>query len=148
MHHLLDFIPLDFTDAGGMTRSDGSIGTPVIPSLGIRYKAYEGTDSATMHKGVGHFPSTSAWNGNIGLCGHNRGSRHSIGSIKDLKVGDTIQYETSSGTRTYSVSYVGTIEWTDWSYLNATRDNRIAIITCLADQPTKRVCVQATEVYS
>ena len=85
-----------------MTRSDGSIGTLVIPSLGIRYKAYEGTDSATMHKGVGHFPSTSAWNGNIGLCGHNRGSRHSIGSIKDLKVGDTIQYETSSGTRTYS----------------------------------------------
>lgn len=137
-----------FTDAGGMTRSDGSIGTLVIPSLGIRYKAYEGTDSATMHKGVGHFPSTSAWNGNIGLCGHNRGSRHSIGSIKDLKVGDTIQYETSSGTRTYSVSYVGTIEWTDWSYLNATRDNRITIITCLADQPTKRVCVQATETYS
>ncbi len=131
-----------FTDASGMTRSDGSIGTLVIPSLGIRYKAYEGTDSATMHKGVGHFPSTSAWNGNIGLC------RHSIGSIKDLKVGDTIQYETSSGTRTYSVSYVGTIEWTDWSYLNATRDNRITIITCLADQPTKRVCVQATEVYS
>ena len=137
-----------FTDASGMTRSDGSIGTLVIPSLGIRYKAYEGTDSATMHKGVGHFPSTSAWNGNIGLCGHNRGSRHSIGSIKDLKVGDTIQYETSSGTRTYSVSYVGTIEWTDWSYLNATRDNRITIITCLADQPTKRVCVQATETYS
>ena len=131
-----------FTDASGMTRSDGNIGTLVIPSLGIRYKAYEGTDSATMHKGVGHFPSTSAWNGNIGLCGHNRGS------LKDLKVGDTIQYETSSGTRTYSVSYVGTIEWTDWSYLNATRDNRITIITCLADQPTKRVCVQATEVYS
>ena len=79
---------------------------------------------------------------------HNRGSKYVIGSIKDLKVGDTIQYETSSGTRTYSVSYVGTIEWTDWSYLNATRDNRITIITCLADQPTKRVCVQATEVYS
>ena len=134
--------PEQFHHSGRKRQSSG------FPSLGIRYKAYEGTDSATMHKGVGHFPSTSAWNGNIGLCGHNRGSRHSIGSIKDLKVGDTIQCETSSGTRTYSVSYVGTIKWTDWSYLNATRDNRITIITCLADQPTKRVCVQATEVYS
>jgi len=137
-----------FTDAGGMTRSNGSIGTLVIPSLGIRYNAYEGTDSATMSKGVGHFPSTSAWDGNIGLCGHNRGSKHNIGAIKDLKAGDTIKYETSLGTRTYSVSYVGIIEWTDWSYLNSTTDNRITIITCLANQPEKRVCVQAVEVYS
>jgi len=101
-----------------------------------------------MRKGVGHFPSTSAWSGNIGLCGHNRGSSHNIGSIKNLEVGDAIRYETSLGTRTYSVSYVGIIDWTDWSYLNATSDNRITLITCLADQPTKRVCVQGIEVSS
>lgn len=137
-----------FTSASEVKRSDGSIGTLVIPSLGIRYKAYEGTDSAAMRNGVGHFPSTSAWGGNIGLCGHNRGSSHNIGSIKNLDVGDTIRYETSLGTRTYAVSAVKIIDWTDWSYLNATSDNRITIITCLADQPTKRVCVQAVEVSS
>ena len=80
-----------FTSASEVKRSDGSIGTLVIPSLGIRYKAYEGTDSAAMRNGVGHFPSTSAWGGNIGLCGHNRGSSHNIGSIKNLDVGDTIR---------------------------------------------------------
>ena len=99
-------------------------------------------------KGVGHFTSTSAWNGNIGLCGHNRGSNYNIGSIKDLDIGDTIRYETSLGTRTYAVSSVEIIDWTDWSYLNGTTDNRITIITCLADQPTKRVCVQGVEVRS
>ena len=104
--------------------------------------------SDLMRKGVGHFPSTSAWSGNIGLCGHNRGSSHNIGSIKNLEVGDAIRYETSLGTRTYSVSYVGIIDWTDWSYLNATSDNRITLITCLADQPPKRVCVQGIEVSS
>ena len=88
-----------------MTRSDGSVGTLVIPRLGIRFNAYEGTDSAAMSKGVGHFPSTSAWQGNIGLCGHNRGAKHNIGNIKNLKIGDTIQYETPLGTRTYAVSY-------------------------------------------
>jgi len=137
-----------FTAVSQVQRSDGSIGTLIIPQLGIRYKAFEGTDSAAMKKGVGHFPSTSAWSGNIALCGHNRGSSYNIGSIKDLKVGDTIRYETSEGTRTYSVSYVGIIDWTDWSYLNATSDNRITIITCLADQPSKRVCVQAIESCS
>lgn len=35
---------------------------------------------------------------------------------------------------------------TDWSYLQATADNRITITTCLANQPSKRVCVQAVEV--
>lgn len=137
-----------FTAVSQVQRSDGSIGTLIIPRLGIRYKAFDGTDSAAMKKGVGHFPSTSAWSGNIALCGHNRGSSYNIGSIKNLKVGDTIRYETSEGTRTYSVSYVGIIDWTDWSYLSATSDNRITIITCLADQPSKRVCVQAIESRS
>ena len=137
-----------FTAVSEVERNDGSIGTLVIPSLGIRYKAYDGTDSASMRKGVGHFPSTSAWEGNIGLCGHTRGSSHNIGAIKDLEIGDTIRYQTSLGTRTYAVSSVKIIDWTDWSYLNSTSDNRITIITCLANQPTKRVCVQGIEISS
>lgn len=105
-----------FTPVSDVEQANGSIGTLSIPSLGIRYRVYDGTSSASMRKGVGHFPSTSAWSGNIGLCGHNRGSSHNIGSIKNLEVGDAIRYETSLGTRTYSVSYVGIIDWTDWSY--------------------------------
>ena len=136
------------TSAAEVERADGSIGTLVIPSLGICFKAYEGTDSAAMRKGVGHFPNTSAWDGNIGLCGHNRGSSHNIGLIKDLEIGDTIRYETDLGTRTYQVSLVKIIDWTDWSYLNGTSDNRITLITCLSDQPTKRICVQGIEVSS
>lgn len=135
-----------FTAVSEVERSDGSIGTLVIPSLGIRYKVYDGTDSAAMRKGVGHFPSTSAWAGNVGLCGHNRGSSHNIGAIKDLEIGDTIRYQTSLGTKAYAVSSVKIIDWTDWSYLNSTSDNRITLITCLADQPTKRVCVQGIEI--
>ena len=33
------------------------------------------------------------------------------------------------------MSSVKIIDWTDWSYLNNTSDNRITIITCLANQP-------------
>lgn len=134
-----------FTSVSDLKRADGSIGTLYIPSLSITMKAYEGTGSGSMAKGAGHFTDTSGWNGNIGLCGHNRGATYTIGSIKNLKAGDTIQYTTVLGTRTYSVSFVGTISNTDWSYLSATADNRITLITCLAGQPALRVCVQAVE---
>jgi len=135
-----------FTATSGLTRSDGSIGTLIIPSLSINMKAFEGTTSASMAKGVGHFPETSGWSGNVGLCGHNRNATYTIGAIKDLRIGDTIQYSTVMGTRTYAVSFVGTISGTDWSYLAATPDNRITLITCLAGQPALRVCVQAVEI--
>ena len=134
-----------FTSANDLIRSDGSIGTLKISSLGINMKVWEGETTQSMAKGLGHYISTSAWNGNIGICGHNRGAKYVIGNIKDLKVGDTITYSTLLGTRTYKVSFVGFISYTDWSYLQATPDNRITLTTCLANQPTKRVCVQALE---
>lgn len=134
-----------FTDAADLKRSDGSVGTLKIPSLGITMKAYPGTSNSSMAKGLGHFTTTSGWDGNIGLCGHNRGSKYVIGSIKDLNIGDTIKYTTTEGTRTYSVTFVGKISNTDWSYLNATTDNRITLITCSAGESTLRWCIQAVE---
>ena len=78
-----------------------------------------------MKKGLGHFTSTSVWNGNVAVCGHNRGAKYVIGSIKDLDVGDKITYTTSMGTRTYLVETVTKISSSDWSYLSSTTDNRM-----------------------
>lgn len=135
-----------YTSVKGMERKDGSIGTVAIPSLGIRMKVWEGETDASMKKGLGHYVSTSGWDGNVGVCGHNRGSTYTIGSIKNLEIGATITYTTVYGTRTYAVTYVGTIANNDWSRLQATADNRITLTTCLANHPESRVCVQATEV--
>ena len=134
------------TGVDGMERKDGSIGTLKIPSLNINMKVWEGETRASMAKGLGHYSSTSGWDGNIGVCGHNRGAKYNIGSIRNLEIGDNITYSTVYGTRTYAVILVKTISDSDWSYLQATADNRITITTCLADRPSKRVCVQAVEV--
>lgn len=146
----LDIFPIyeqpAYTSADGMERSDGSIGTLKIPSLGINMKVWEGETNESMRKGLGHYSSTSAWDGNVGICGHNRGARYVIGDIKDLEIGDRITYTTIYGTRTYAVSMVEAISSTDWSYLQSTADNRITITTCLANRPEKRICVQAVEV--
>ena len=135
-----------YTGVDGMWRKDGSIGTLKIPSLNINMKVWEGETRASMAKGLGHYSSTSGWDGNIGICGHNRGAKYNIGSIRNLEIGDNITYSTVYGTRTYAVILVKTISDSDWSYLQATADNRITITTCLANQPSKRVCVQAEEV--
>ena len=129
-----------------MERKDGSIGTLKIPSLDINLKGWEGETKESMNKGLGHYSSTSAWDGNIGVCGHNRGAKYIIGSIKDLEIGDTITYTTIYGTRTYEVVLVKTISNSDWSYLQATADNRITLTPCLAKQPEKRISVQAVQI--
>ena len=130
-----------------MERSDGSIGTVQIPSLNISVKVWEGATNSSMSKGLGHYSSTSAWDGNVGVCGHNRGAQYVIGSIKDLEEGDLISYTTIHGTRTYAVVSVEIIASNDWSRLQATSDNRITLTTCLANQPEKRVCAQAVQIY-
>ena len=137
-----------YTSADGMAYKDGSIGTIKIPSLKISMKLWEGETNASMKKGLGHYSSTSAWDGNVGACGHNRGTKYAIGSIKNLERGDTITYTTIYGTRTYAVETVKVISNTDWSYLQATSDNRITLTTYLADHPESRVVVQAVEVRS
>ena len=63
---------------GVTTDVDGSFSLKVpkgtvalkISSLGINMKVWEGETTQSMAKGLGHYISTSAWNGNIGICGH------------------------------------------------------------------------------
>lgn len=134
-----------YTSVEGMAYQDGSIGTVSIPRLGISVKVWEGETDASMAKGLGHYSSTSGWAGNVGVCGHNRGAKYNIGTIKNLKQGDAITYTTIYGTRTYEVTMVKTISNTDWSYLQGTADNRITLTTCVDNQPSQRICVQAVE---
>ena len=135
-----------YTSADGMERKDGSLGTLKIPSLGINMKVWEGATKSSMAKGLGHYSSTSAWDGNVAVCGHNRGAKYVIGAIKDMEEGDLITYTTVYGTRTYAVVSVEIIASNDWSNLQATSDNRITLTTCLADHPEKRICVQAVQI--
>ncbi len=69
-----------------------------------------------------------------------------IGGIKDLQLGDIIEYTTSQGTRTYEVQVVVAIRNDDWSYIRETSDNRITLITCVAGDSSQRWCVQAMQI--
>ena len=63
-------------------QEDGSIGTLKIPAISLNVTAYDGDTFAAMKKGVGHIASTSCWNGNVSLVGHNRGTSNYFGKLK------------------------------------------------------------------
>ena len=124
---------------------DGSIGTLYIQKLNKTIKVYEGESLENMKKGIGHFESTSAWDGNCGFAGHNRGAAAYFSFVKDLAVGDTIIYTTKYGTRTYTVYNKVKVSETDYSGLGWSAENIISLITCVADEPAYRYLVQARQ---
>lgn len=125
---------------------DGSIGNLSIPAINTYVKVYEGETTANMKLGAAHFEFTSAWDGTIGLAGHNRGAHDYFKGVKDIRTGDLITYETRYGTRTYEVYLKEQISDTDFSYLGTYRENTLVLITCVVDTPAKRWVVCAREV--
>ena len=135
-----------FTEVtSGLHYANGSLGTLAIPSIGLTVGVYEGTGSAPLLKGAGHFENTSIWNGNVPIAGHNRGVRNDFGKIHTLKSGDLITFTTVLGTRTYAVSSVTKVDVTDTSGLASTAENCITLYTCVEDQPAYRWCVRGVE---
>lgn len=105
-----------------------------IPSLDLSVRIYQGTDSKTLAKGVGHFEDTSIWNGNVCLAAHNRGANSYFGQIHTLDIGDKITLTTKLGTRTYKVTDVFKVSETDRGGLADSGENMLTLYTCVRNQ--------------
>ena len=125
---------------------NGSLGRLEIPSLDLNVRIYQGTDSKTLAKGIGHFEDTSIWAGNICVAAHNRGVNAHFGEIHTLDVGDEIILTTKLGKRTYAVTSVNKISEMENSLLAPTAENCITLFTCVRNQSAYRWAVRAVEV--
>ena len=118
-----------------------------ISKINLEAPILEGTSQEILRQAVGHFETTSKWNGNVALAAHNRGYQSNFfQELKRLEVGDVISYQTEQGRRTYHVTWKGYIKETDFSYLKETKDNTLTLITCVENVPEYRLCVQAQEI--
>ena len=126
---------------------DDEIGTLTIPDILLdNAPIRESVELSTLSQTIGHFLSTSIYEGNVGLASHNSGEQGDFfKNLKKIKIGSEIFYQTKYGTKRYVVTTKEIIDEEDWSYLQATEDNRITLITCVAGQKDKRLCVQAIE---
>jgi len=135
-----------FTDVtSDLYYKNGSLGRLEIPALGLSVRIYQGTDSKTLAKGVGHFEDTSMWEGNVCLAAHNRGANSYFGQIHTLDIGDKITLTTKLGTRTYKVTDVSMVSETDRSGLADSSENMLTLYTCVRNQRDQRWCVTAVE---
>lgn len=119
----------------------------LIPKIHLDAPILEGTGQEILRRAVGHFETTSKWDGNVVLAAHNRGYKYNyFQEIKRLAVEDTIVYQTEQGTRTYSVIWKGKIQETDFSPLENTKENQLTLITCVENMPAYRMCVKAQQI--
>ena len=135
-----------FTDVTSeLYYKNGSLGRLDIPALDLSVRIYQGTDSRTLAKGIGHFKDTSIWEGNVCLAAHNRGANSYFGQIHTLNIGDKITLTTKLGTRTYQVTDVSKVSETDCSGLADSGENMLTLYTCVRNQRDQRWCVTAVE---
>ena len=119
----------------------------LISKINLEAPILEGTSQEILKQAVGHFESTSKWNGNVALAAHNRGYQSNFfQELKRLEIGDTIVYQTEQGRKTYHVTWKGYIKESNFSYLKETKDNTLTLITCVENVPEYRLCVQAQEI--
>ena len=123
------------------------LGYLTIESIGIKkYPVKDGADLETIQTAIGHFAETPLWDGNVAFCAHNRDYKYDFRNLKNIEKGDTVIYETRFGTRTYVVNEIEAISETDWGDVLEVNDvNQVTMITCIEDQPTKRLMVQAVQ---
>ncbi len=122
------------------------LGILTIDKIGLKAKVKEGSTQDILMEYIGHMPETAKYEGNIGLAAHNRGTEFSyFARLNELEKGDKIIYKTKFFERKYIVTKKKVIYDTDWSDLQTTKDNRITMITCIANKPNQRLCVQAVE---
>lgn len=135
-----------YTAQSQLTTTNGHFGAVSIGNRALFAYVYPGATYESMRKGAGHVDGTSVWNGNVSLCGHNRGSWPYFANLKYVQVGDVVTYKTSLGVRTYRVTFAGRILATDTDVLNPTAGNQITMLTCIANEPAYRFCVIGQEI--
>lgn len=119
----------------------------IIPKINLNAEIKDGTEGEIINSYIGHFKETAHELGNIGLAAHNEGYKENyFKDLDKLEKEDSIIYEKGGFRKEYKVIENCIIEETNWTYLRNTQDNRITLITCIANNPTKRRCVQAVEI--
>ena len=120
------------------------IGVIEIEKINYEGLVYESTSMDVLDKGIGHFESSSLFEGNVCLAAHN--SNLYWAKLHTLSTGDKIHYTCFLGTKEYEVSNISKISETDWDSLKNTDTNVLTLITCVKGQKDLRLCVQAKEI--
>ena len=105
------------------------LGVLRIPRLRIEAALLEGTDDATLDRGVGLIEETArpGTDGNTGIAGHRDGF---FRALKDITEGDAIELQTLAGRETYRVERIWIVNPDEVSVLDPTPSRSLTLVTC------------------
>jgi sortase A len=117
---------------GDQAREGEAIGRLIAPDMGTTVVVVQGTDTASLQRGPGHYPDTGfpGEGETIGIAGHRTTYLAPFRHIDDMKRGDSVTVEMPYGTFTYRVQKT---EIVDDSAVGVVRDvgyERLVLTAC------------------
>ena len=135
-----------YTAANGQQYN--TVGTVIIPSLGVEYPILSETTDALLKVSVCKFWGCNPNEvGNLCIAGHNYRNKRFFSKVPNLSTGDIIQIKDLSGkTINYTIYDKYTVEPTDVSCTSQITNGKkiVTLITCTNDSK-QRVVVKAVE---
>jgi sortase A len=108
------------------------IGKIVIPRIGLDAVTLQGTDTATLQRGPGHYPDTSfpGQGRTIGIAGHRTTYLAPFNKINEIQDGDEVRLEMPYGSFTYRVQKHEIVDPTDVQIVDDVGYDRLVLTAC------------------
>jgi len=109
-----------------------AIGTIQIPSIGVNDNVIQGTDTASLQRGPGHYPETAfpGLGQTVAIAGHRTTYLAPFRNINTLVHGDKIVLSMPYGRFTYVVQYHKIVLPTDIGVIDNVRYERLVLSAC------------------
>lgn len=122
-------LALDHEAAVGRGEAWGRID---LPSLGRDYVVVEGTDTASLRKGPGHYPDTSlpGQGGTVAIAGHRTTYLAPFRTLDRLEPGDEIVVEMPWARFTYAVEKTEIVPPTETEVVERVDHERLVLTAC------------------
>jgi sortase A len=109
-----------------------AIGRLEIPAIDVKDYVVEGTDTANLRKGPGHYPETPlpGERGTAAIAGHRTTYGAPFRDIDKLKRGEVIRIDLPYGRYVYRVERTKIVDDSDFSVLRKVRHDRLVLSAC------------------
>jgi sortase A len=109
-----------------------AIGRIELPAIGVKDYVVEGTDTANLRKGPGHYPDTPlpGERGTSAIAGHRTTYGAPFRDIDKLERGQAIRLDMPYGRYVYRVERTKIVDDSDFSVLRKVRHDRLVLTAC------------------
>ena len=109
-----------------------ALGELVIPKIGVSYDVVQGTDTASLERGPGHYSSTAlpGLGETVAIAGHRTTYLAPFRNINELDPGDRIDVQMPYATFTYVVQYAKIVTPQSWWITDDVGYERLVLSAC------------------